>query len=270
MKFYSAPEPAPSYARAWETINAESGGWVASANIEGVIPADFSGTFFRNGPGLHKVFDQELVHPIDGDGLICRLSFVKGRVHFSSRFVQTERRREEEAQGRMLFPGQMGSAPPSMLKFKQRSLALLALMRGKTPRIRFRDPSNTNVFYWGGKLLSCYETKLPHELDPFSLDTLGKTDLQGDIDWRNLSAHFRYDPLNRSLVLLSHQLNFPNTPKIKILHYDATWGLIKKDLIEVPGLSYIHDFGMTENYYIVHVTPFVVPNRKLLIRYALG
>ncbi len=42
--------------------------------VEGTIPNELRGTLFRNGPGLTNVFGNDLVHPIDGDGMVCVLA----------------------------------------------------------------------------------------------------------------------------------------------------------------------------------------------------
>lgn len=43
----------------------------------------------------------------------------------------------------------------------------------------FKNPSNTRPLVWGGRLLSCYETGLPYELDPNTLTTKGEFDIGG-------------------------------------------------------------------------------------------
>ena len=117
---------------------------------------------FRNGPGVLNVYGTPLKHPIDGDGLIARITFTGSRIHFKSRFIDTPSHIKEAEAQRMLFPGQMGTKP--------------VLMK---PRMPFRDPAHTNAFFWGqgkeGKLLACHEYCLPHEICPHSLKTLGQT-----------------------------------------------------------------------------------------------
>ena len=42
-------------------------------------------------------------------------------------------------------------------------------------------------------MISCYETGLPHCLDPHTLNTLGPDDLGGQLKLKTLAAHFRLD-----------------------------------------------------------------------------
>lgn len=94
------------------------------------------------------------------------------------------------------------------------------VMKSKLPGQRFKNPANTNVYYWGGKLLATWESGikncflvrgetiflistagLPYALDPVTLETQGKETLNGVLkESRCLAAHFRYDPFTDRLV----------------------------------------------------------------------
>lgn len=217
-----------------------------AATVSGRIPNDLRGTFFRNGPGVMDVFGTPLVHPIDGDGIIGKLSFHgDGQASFAARFVETATRLKELEAKKMLFHGQMGSRAPAK-------------------DLRFRDPSHTNVFEWGGRLLTCHEYTLPHELDPRTLKTLGPTDLGGALKkTRSLCAHYRYDRHQDRLVTVSFRaarpaLGGPARPsQLHICEFDRSWKLVQEVLHEIPGYNYCHDLAVTPNYYVVHQTPFV-------------
>lgn len=88
---------------------------------------------------------------IDGDGMIVGLTFEGGRVHLRSRFVATKERVEEQQQGKWLYRGQMGTHPNSPLK--DTAILLKNLVTLKWPKLKYRNPSNTNVFFWGGKVV---------------------------------------------------------------------------------------------------------------------
>ena len=45
-------------------------------DLEGEIPRDLTGTFFRNGPGRQKIGSTPYGHWFDGDGMLCSFSFV--------------------------------------------------------------------------------------------------------------------------------------------------------------------------------------------------
>ncbi len=90
------------------------------------------------------------VTAIDGDGMVVALTFVGRRVHLRSKFVASKERVEEERKQKFLYRGQMGTHPNSPLKDTAILLKNLVMLRW--PNLHYRNPSNTNVFYWGGKV----------------------------------------------------------------------------------------------------------------------
>ena len=100
---------------------------------------------------------------IDGDGMLCALTFQDGQVRFQSKFVNSKHRQEEAAKQKFLYHGQMGTKPSySTVK----SLGTL-LSTWKLPPITFRNPSNTNSFYWGGKVCTCHSVDIFMSSEPY-------------------------------------------------------------------------------------------------------
>lgn len=87
---------------------------------------------------------------IDGDGMVVALSFVGGRVHLRARFVASKHRLHEEHDKKYLYRGQMGTHPNGIIK--DTAILFKNLLTLRWPKLRYRNPSNTNVFYWGGKV----------------------------------------------------------------------------------------------------------------------
>ena len=78
--------------------------------------------------------------------MVCAVTFQDGQVHFQSKFVKSKHRHEEKRKKKFLYHGQMGTKPSTS--------AIGSLINGLTRApIHFRNPSNTNSFYWGGKVL---------------------------------------------------------------------------------------------------------------------
>ena len=82
--------------------------------------------------------------------MIVALSFVDGRVHLRSRFVASKHRQHEKQERKYLYRGQMGTHPNGVVK--DTATLLKSLLTLQWPKLRYRNPSNTNVFYWGGKV----------------------------------------------------------------------------------------------------------------------
>lgn len=239
----------------WES-QAELSYWIPSADVEGKIPKDLYGSFIRNGPGINQVYGKPLKHPIDGDGMVCKVSFVDGRVHFCSKFVRTKEHLDEEKEKKFIYTGQMGSRNET--KLKDTLSTSVGMLTGKLPKIAWRNPSNTNAFQWGGKILTLYETQVPYCLDPYTLETLGPETLNGKLSLRNAAAHFRFDPETMNLVMFSlRPAGLNGLPCLEINEFDHEWKSVSNNKLSIDGLNYSHDFALFPDYYVFHMTPFV-------------
>eukprot|EP00012_Vannella_robusta_P007097 CAMPEP_0206194036 /NCGR_PEP_ID=MMETSP0166-20121206/6946_1 /ASSEMBLY_ACC=CAM_ASM_000260 /TAXON_ID=95228 /ORGANISM="Vannella robusta, Strain DIVA3 518/3/11/1/6" /LENGTH=501 /DNA_ID=CAMNT_0053610909 /DNA_START=69 /DNA_END=1574 /DNA_ORIENTATION=+ len=245
----------------WPSVEQIRRGWESQpqefnyeCTVEGNIPNEISGSFFRNGPGLLEVYGTPLVHPIDGDGMVCSVSIKDGRAHFRSKYVATKEYTAEKAEQKALYRGMMGTNPVDDWK---ESLER-QLKDEKVPdQPKFKNPSNTNVYFWGGKLLACWESGLPYSLDPVTLETIGRDNLGGALDESNcLAAHFRYDSVHDRLVTFSLRLSLRKSTRLFIHEFDRQWNLVKQQIVEIEQYNYAHDFLLTDNYYVFHHTPF--------------
>ena len=235
----------PKVSRGWSNFEHEEesskGFFFTPSQIEGTIPAELRGSFVRNGPGLNIVYGTPLTHPIDGDGLVAKLTFCDQKAHFQARFVATKSHEEEKKAKRMLYNGSMGTR-----------------IRGAIPGA-FRDPSHTNVFLSGDKLFATYEYTLPHTLNPNTLDTIGPSSVDGALELKAMSAHFRVDAEKQLLVTVGFKAATPPSTMSRISFYEwsLTHTLVRATRLELDTVNYAHDFLLTPTWFIVHVTPFV-------------
>ncbi|TAF57614.1 MAG: Apocarotenoid-15,15'-oxygenase, partial [Oscillatoriales cyanobacterium] len=137
--------------RGYESQPNEADYWID--NIEGEIPEGLQGTFFRNGPGLLDVNGSRIHHPFDGDGMICAIAISQKRAHFRNRFVHTEGYLAEQKAGKILHRGVFGTQKPG---------GWLANIFD----VKIKNIANTNIIYWGDKLLALWEAAQPYRLDP--------------------------------------------------------------------------------------------------------
>lgn len=208
-------------------------------DVEGEIPEELQGTLFRNGPGLFERDGQRVHHPFDGDGMICSIAFANGRAHFRNRYVRTQGFVEEEKAGKFLYRGVFGTQKPggwlaNAFDFKLKNIA------------------NTQVIYWGGKLLALWEAAEPHRLNPHTLETLGLDYLEGVLKPGDaFAAHPRID--KDRLVNFSIKPGLSTT--ITIYELNQTGKVVEKHAHSVPGFAFIHDFAITPNYCIFFQNP---------------
>jgi all-trans-8'-apo-beta-carotenal 15,15'-oxygenase len=229
----------------YESLYQEFDYWID--DIEGQIPPELQGTLFRNGPGLLDINGQRIHHPFDGDGMISRISFVNGRAHFRNRFVRTEGYVKEQKAGKILYRGVFGTQKPggwlaNLFDFNIKNIA------------------NTNVIYWGSKLLALWEAAEPHRLDPYTLETLEREYFDGVLSTGEaFSAHPRLDPScnqdNGAPCLVNFSIQPGLSTKITIFELNPAGQIIRKHAHSVPGFCFIHDFVITPNYCIFFQNP---------------
>ncbi|MEO1146073.1 MAG: carotenoid oxygenase family protein [Cyanobacteria bacterium J06638_22] len=224
--------------------------------IEGEIPAELCGTLFRNGPARFERGDQRCQHPFDGDGMICSFTFKDGNAHFRNRYVRTAGFVEEEAADKFLYRGAFGSQKPG---------GWLA----NAFDFRLKNIANTNVIYWGGKLLALWEAAEPHRLDPHTLETKGLDYLDGILKPGGaFAAHPWVDPGNETEA--PRLVNFSTKPglstKITVYELDEAGKLLLEHSHAVPGFAFMHDFAITPSACIF----FQAPMQFNPIPFALG
>jgi all-trans-8'-apo-beta-carotenal 15,15'-oxygenase len=233
MQSYRIPEnenSLKSYTRkdwqgGYESLNQEFDYWID--DVEGQIPPELQGTLFRNGPGLLDVNGQRIHHPFDGDGMISRISFVDGRAHFRNCFVKTAGYLAEKQAGKILHRGVFGT---------QKSGGWLANIFD----FKLKNIANTNVIYWGDKLLALWEAAEPHLLDPYTLETLGKEYFHGVLSiGEAFGAHPRFDPSceqdNGAPCLVNFSIKPGLSTKITIFELNLAGEVVRKNSHNVPG-----------------------------------
>jgi all-trans-8'-apo-beta-carotenal 15,15'-oxygenase len=222
----------------YESLTEEYDYWID--DIEGEIPPELAGTLFRNGAGLLDINKERLHHPFDGDGMISRITFTNGRAHFRNRFVQTAGYLAEQKAGKILYRGVFGTQKPG---------GWLANIFD----LKIKNIANTNVIYWGKKLLALWEAAEPYSLNPQTLETLGNEYFNGVLSkGEAFSAHPRIDP-NGTLVNFAIKPGLSTT--ITIFELNTNGEITSKKNHQVPGFCFIHDFVITENYCIFFQNP---------------
>ncbi|KAM7512145.1 hypothetical protein LguiB_011020 [Lonicera macranthoides] len=201
--------------------------------VEGAVPPDFPlGTYYLTGPGLFTDDHGSTVHPLDGHGYLRAFTIdgVKGEVKFMARYIETEAQIEERdpVTGSWQFSHR---GPFSVLKGGKKL--------GNTKVMK--NVANTSVLRWGGRLFCLWEGGTPYEIESRSLDTVGKFDV---IDGEDSSpgGGFRIgDVWDLAAQIL----------KPILYEFDSNFKLLQKREFNIPDHLMLHDWGFTENHYIL-------------------
>ena len=215
--------------------------------VEGDLPDDLAGTFYRNGPEpLYPPMNGDY-HWFDGDGMVFGFFIEGGKVSMKSRWVKTDKFELERAAGRRLF-GTFGD-----------------------PRTTDREAAgtryntaNTNIILHGGKLLALMEGAPAVALDPRNLATIGEEHYGGVIN-TTFSAHPKLDAATGELINIGAMIHGPNGPsEIRYDVIDASGRPRRTEFIPVPHMSLMHTFFVTENHVVFPVLPIDVDLRRAM------
>lgn len=214
--------------------------WIEA--IDGEIPSDLEGTLFRNGPGLLDIHGTPIQHPFDGDGMVCAIAFKEGRAHFRNRFVRTAAFVEEQAAKKVLYRGVFGTQKPGG-------------WLNNAFDIRLKNIANTNVIYWGGKLLALWEAAEPYRLDPSTLETIAPEYLEGLLKPGDaFAAHPWVDPSceldGGEPCLVNFSLKAGLSSQITLYEFAPSGQVLRRHTHTIPGFCFIHDFAITPHYAI--------------------
>lgn len=229
--------------RGYESQPNEYNYWIE--DIEGEIPGDLNGTFFRNGPGLLDIHGEKIHHPFDGDGMISAIAFQNGRAYYRNRFVKTEGYLAEQKAGKILYRGVFGTQKPGGW------LANIFDLKAK-------NIANTGIIYWGEKLLALWEAAEPHSLEPGTLETIGLDRLDGILQpGQAFSAHPRIEKGKdgKGDVLINFSVKPGLSSTITIFEFDIDGKLLKSYSHAIPGFAFLHDMAITPNYCIFFQNP---------------
>lgn len=116
---------------------------------------------------------------------------------------------------------------------------------------------NTSVIRHAGRILTLVETRLPIEVNA-ALETVGPYDFGGALA-ASMTAHPRSCPRSGELSFFSYGAERPH---LTYYRADATGRVIHRAPIEVPAMTYMHDFAITERYAIFYDLPVLVGDWK--------
>jgi carotenoid cleavage dioxygenase-like enzyme len=214
--------------------------------VEGEMPADLDGSFYRVGPNP-QFAPRGNYNPLNGDGMVHAFHVRDGRVSYRNRWVRTQQWTLEHEAGRSLFgtSGIPSDSDPSVA------------------RMRTDGVANTNIVWHGNKLLALEEGHGPIELNPISLATIGRWSFNQKLP-RNMTAHPKIDPDSREMLFFA---NFPTgrvTGDLEFYAANSSGDLIRSQMIHGPFPALIHDFNVTSDFVIFPFCPVTVSIKRAM------
>ena len=231
--FHTALKTHPELAVYADVNGAQAG----VARIEGRLPKDLNGVFFRNGPGRFELGGERYHHWFDGDGFAQRWQISNGKVSHVGRFVQTAKYQNESKAGHFLYPT-FGT-----------HVGRAAMKNNDTI-----NTANTNLLPFGGSVYALWEGGSATELDPVTLETRGLKTWRPDLKAMPFSAHPKLDA-NGSLW------NFgaiPGSDQLALYHLSLDGSVAAVGVVTIPDVAMVHDFAVTAAHLVFLIAPFDV------------
>lgn len=214
--------------------------------IEGEVPRDLDGTFYRIGPNP-QFAPRATYNPLNGDGMVHAFHLREGKVSYRNRWVRTRQWTLERAAGRALFgtSGMPADSDPSVAGMRTDGVA------------------NTNLIWHGNKLLALEEGHGPIEIDAATLETIGPWSFNNQLP-RNMTAHPKIDPDSGEMLFFA---NFPTgriTNDIGFYVANSAGEMIRSQIIRAPFPALIHDFAVTREFVIFVICPVTVSIKRAM------
>jgi all-trans-8'-apo-beta-carotenal 15,15'-oxygenase len=207
------------------------------AAVEGELPAELSGTLYRNGPGRWQDHTgRPLHHLFDGDGMISAFTIDRGTVRYRNRYVQTQHYRGKSGTRHMGtdalggFLANIGRLPTNL--------------------------ANTNIVEHAGHMYALWEGGPPYEIDAETLETKGLRRFGGELRWMGTySAHPCFCP--SSGEMFNFGVEFLPTPHLRVYRTDRQGKLKHYRSLSLPYVAMVHDFAITERYLVFLISPII-------------
>jgi carotenoid cleavage dioxygenase-like enzyme len=214
--------------------------------VEGKIPDEIDGAFFRAVPDpTHPpLFEDD--HALSADGMVSRFRIKNGAIDHDIRYVQTPRfLAEREARGSLFGRYRNPFTDKPEVKGVDRAVA------------------NTTSVWHAGRLLMTKEDALGYEVNPHTLETVGRYDFGGALRSETMTAHVRVDPATGEMFFFGYEAGGICTTDVAYCIADKDGKLVSEQWFQQPYCSSIHDFVITEKYAIFPLFPTLVDLERL-------
>ncbi|XP_041834726.1 beta-carotene oxygenase 1, like [Melanotaenia boesemani] len=247
------------------------------AQVTGSVPTWLQGTLLRNGPGRFSVGDSEYKHWFDGLSLIHSFTFSNGEVTYRSKFLKSKTYKKNIKADRIIVSefGTMIYPDPCKNIFSRAFTHLCNAIPD------FTDNNLINIIRYGQDYYASSEINYINQVDPNTLETVGRINYRNHIALNLATAHPHYDNEGNTYNMGTAIIGL-GRPKYIIFKVpaDASDGekpALRKvqQVCSIPFRSslfpsYFHSFGMTENYIVFVEQSFKLDVVKLATAYFRG
>ena len=220
----------------WRSVHADRP--ECKARIEGHLPAELQGTFYRNGPAVHERFGVRYRHWFEGDGMVHAYRFDGHGLSHRARVLATPKLARETAAQRRLFTG----------------FATRVDDGAQARRPDDINTANVSVLDHHGELLALWEGGSASVLDHDTLAWQGFKVWGQSLEGLPFTAHPKVEPDG---TLWAFGYSFAPVRAL-VLYHIAPDGTVRKAQRVDPGpLGMVHDFVVTARHLVIVIPPLV-------------
>jgi carotenoid cleavage dioxygenase-like enzyme len=253
------PAGRPRYARGFESLDQETPAAV-ELPVRGALPPWLDGALLRNGPAKFEAVAPDgtrtpLRHWFDGQAMLHRFAVHGGRVHYTSRYVDTPGSRAIREEGR-ITAREFATDPCASVFQRVRTIFRSGAATTANPLV--------NVVRMGEEYAALTEVPLPVRFDPETLATLGVAGYRDDLRGQVTTAHPHADPATGDLVNVLLDFGMRSTYRV----YRQRPGSPAREQVaayRTARPSYLHSFAVTPHYAVLALFPFRVNPLALLL-----
>ncbi|KAG5872558.1 hypothetical protein JTB14_033977 [Gonioctena quinquepunctata] len=226
----------------------------------GIIPKWLNGSLIRNGPGSLKVGEEEFTHLFDSSALLHRFGIKNGKVTYQCRFLQSRVFQKNWSARRIVLTefGTKSVNDPCHTIFQR----IASIFNKETS-----DNAMISVYPFGDELYAFTETPIIHKINQETLGTESRVNVADFISIVNHTSHPHV--MNDGTVYNLGLSIYATGPHHTIACFsksnnpDVSMFENAKIVASVPARwplnpSYMHSFGITENYFIIIEQPLSV------------
>jgi len=219
---------------------------VKDVEIEGKIPADLNGAFYRTGPDAQYPLAPGNI-PFDGEGHVSMWRIKDGRVDYKSRFVRNERYIAQEKAHRILFP-------------------MYRNIHTDDPSVKglSRSTANTHIINHKHMLLALKEDSPPCAMDLHTLETIDPVyTFDGQLQSKTFTAHPKVDSETGDMIAFGYEAKGFGTDDVNVFQITPQGKMVWQAWIKVPYVGMIHDFAVTQKHIVFYVIPLAFDEKQI-------
>lgn len=241
--------------------------------VVGIIPKWLNGVLLRNGPGLYQFGETTMNHFFDGMALLHRFEIKDGIATYQCRFVQSEIYKKNRGADRIVVTDFGTVSVPDPCRTIFHRISSVFSLNKNLP-----DNAAISVYPFGDQIYALAETGVMYRIDDNTLETKNKVNLGMSLGivTHTSHPHITEDGSVYNLAFsfstkgaLYHVVHFPNDPKHGV--NDSTMFDRAHVVATIPARwrvhpSYMHSFGITENYFVIVEQPLTLAVPRRLVK----